>query len=145
MAAMGYAPTNDTERGLWNKGLKSLRQSEATPEQIAERCALYRDRYGPEIPLHPLALAKNWTQLYSPVPVVSVAMQDNQEVSSHATTRNCTRRHHLPFSCQADEEQPNTGQVDQRLAAGGQALVVFAEAAGASEPRNRPLNDPAAR
>jgi hypothetical protein len=63
VAAIGHGPSNDIERGKWNKGLKALRQSLATPEEITERCERYRERFGEDIPLHPVVLAKNWTEL----------------------------------------------------------------------------------
>ena len=42
--------------------------------------------------------------------------------------RNSTRRHHRPLSGQADEEQSETRHIDQRLAAGRQTFVIFAQA-----------------
>jgi hypothetical protein len=59
----GGGPSNDAERGKWNKGLKALRQSGATPEEIAIRAERYKRRFGESIPLNPMALAGNWTTL----------------------------------------------------------------------------------
>lgn len=67
LACDGNGPANDAERGKWNKGLKSLRQSGATPEEIALRAERYRRRYGDGIPLNPMALAGNWTPLATEV------------------------------------------------------------------------------
>jgi hypothetical protein len=88
VAAIGYAPSNDAERGKWNVGLKSLRQSNATPDEIADRCARYRERYGPEIPLHPLTLAKQWCEL-APVPVTTPS-PPHEEVTRHVTRTTTT-------------------------------------------------------
>ena len=63
----GAGPSNDAERGKWNKGLKALRQSGATPEEIAIRAERYKRRFGESIPLNPLALAGNWTILATEV------------------------------------------------------------------------------
>jgi hypothetical protein len=63
VAAIGHSPSNDIKRGVWNKGLKSLRQSRASPDEITERCERYRERFGGDIPLHPVVLAKHWTEL----------------------------------------------------------------------------------
>jgi hypothetical protein len=67
LACDGNGPANDAERGKWNRGLKSLRQSGATPEEIALRAERYRRRYGDGIPLNPMALAGNWTVLATEV------------------------------------------------------------------------------
>jgi hypothetical protein len=78
LACDGNGPANDAERGKWNKGLKSLRQSGATPEEIALRAERYRRRYGDGIPLNPMALAGNWT----------VLSKEIQEVHDHGHTGN---------------------------------------------------------
>jgi hypothetical protein len=67
VACGGNAPTNDVERGKWNKGLAALRQSGATPEEIGIRAVRYKRRYGEGIALNPMALAGNWTQLATDV------------------------------------------------------------------------------
>lgn len=74
----GKGPANDAERGKWNKGLKSLRQSGATAEEITIRAERYRRRYGEEIALNPLALANNWSTL----------SREMTEVSDHADSSN---------------------------------------------------------
>lgn len=51
----------------------------------------------------------------------------------------------LQDSRQSDEEQPDASHVDLRFTAHRRPLVVSTEAAGASKPRNRPLNDQTAR
>lgn len=79
---MGYSPANPAERGKWNKGLASLRACSATPTLIAERCATYRARFSPSIPLNPMSLAGNWTTLGLPFPGL--------EVSHHAKTSAAT-------------------------------------------------------
>ncbi|HET8909758.1 MAG TPA: hypothetical protein VFN11_22615 [Ktedonobacterales bacterium] len=63
----GIGPTNDVERGKWNKGLKALRKSGATPEEIAIRATRYKRRYGEQIALNPMALTGNWTTLATEV------------------------------------------------------------------------------
>jgi hypothetical protein len=67
VACNGNAPTNDVERGKWNKGLAALRQSGATAEEIGIRAVRYKRRYGEGIALNPMALAGNWTQLATDV------------------------------------------------------------------------------
>ncbi len=80
VACDGDGPSNDAERGKWNKGLKSLRQSGATPDEIAIRAERYRRRYGDGIPLNPMALASNWTPL----------SRETQEVHDYGHTGNHT-------------------------------------------------------
>ena len=48
-------------------------------------------------------------------------------------------------SSQATEEEADAGEVDQRLARGGQALVIFAHAAVATGPRQCSLDHPPSR
>jgi hypothetical protein len=91
VAAIGLAPSNDIERGKWNKGLKALRQSRATPEEITERCARYRQRFGVDIPLHPLVLAKLWTELSQEVNPYGATSSgrftgNNREIAARAST-----------------------------------------------------------
>jgi hypothetical protein len=43
-------------------------------------------------------------------------------------------------SSQATKEETDAGEIDQRFACGGQALIVFAHAAGATGPRQCPLH-----
>ena len=74
LACDGDGPTNSVERGKWNKGLAALRQSNATPEEIAIRAERYRRRYGEGIALNPMALASNW----------AVLAKDISEVTYHA-------------------------------------------------------------
>ena len=73
----GQGPSNSVERGKWNKGLAALRQSGATPEEIAIRAERYRRRYGEGIALNPMSLASNWTVL-------------RQEVTHHANNNTTT-------------------------------------------------------
>ena len=74
LACDGDGPTNSVERGKWNRGLAALRQSGATPEEIALRAERYRRRYGEGIALNPMSLASNWTVL-------------RQEVTHHADNK----------------------------------------------------------
>ena len=74
LACDGDGPTNSVERGKWNRGLAALRQSGATPEEIAIRAERYRRRYGEGIALNPMSLASNWTVL-------------RQEVTHHADNK----------------------------------------------------------
>lgn len=71
----GKGPSNNIERGKWNKGLAALRQSGATPEEISIRAARYRRRYGLDIALNPMSLASNWSILA-------------QEVTHHAANNH---------------------------------------------------------
>jgi hypothetical protein len=77
-ACGGITPSNKIERGKWNKGLAALRESEATPEDVAIRAERYKRRYGAEIALNPMALASNWTILA-------------QEVAHHARNTGSAR------------------------------------------------------
>lgn len=52
-------PTNDNERGRWNRACKLLRQSEATPEEIKARAARWRSEWSTAT-MTPLGLASNW-------------------------------------------------------------------------------------
>jgi hypothetical protein len=103
VVAIGYSPSNDAERGKWNAGLKSLRQSNATPDEIADRAAHYRERFGPEIPLHPFILARQWCEL---APVAQPLPQE--EVPRHATTTTTDTATPAPSvaSSQARQLQP---------------------------------------
>jgi hypothetical protein len=108
---MGYAPSNDAERGKWNAGLKSLRQSNATPEEIADRAARYRERFGPEIPLHPFILAKHWCEL-------SPSFAPHEEVPRHATNSTNTITDSTPAASAATTGQASGGpQVSRQLQA----------------------------
>ena len=49
-----------TERGRLNKAVKELREIGATPEQVRERAAIYRQRC-PDYFLTPQALVGNWS------------------------------------------------------------------------------------
>lgn len=60
---MGRAPSNRIERGKWNRGVAALKESGATAEEIGVRCGRYRKRFGTVVPLNPMALAGNWTEL----------------------------------------------------------------------------------
>lgn len=60
--ALGYGPATASERGAWNGALKQLREVDASPEDIADRCAEYRKRW-PKVALTPPALAKHWSEL----------------------------------------------------------------------------------
>lgn len=59
---LGFTPTNDAERGRWNKALKLLRQSGATPAQMHTRSAAFRRQY-PKATLTATALASHWGAL----------------------------------------------------------------------------------
>ncbi len=50
------------ERGRWNKACKSLREAEATPDQLRSAALAYRQHW-PGITMTPLAIAANWTIL----------------------------------------------------------------------------------
>jgi hypothetical protein len=70
IAAMGHngvAPSNRVERGKWAKGIQALKESLAAdgspPGEIGIRAQRYRARFGPSVPLNPMALAGNWTVL----------------------------------------------------------------------------------
>lgn len=56
------APVNDLERGRWNKALKYLRQSGATPASLVSRAAFYRAKW-PRVTCSPMALAAHWSEL----------------------------------------------------------------------------------
>jgi hypothetical protein len=49
------------------QGVKALRESGATPADIAIRSDRYKRRYGEQIALNPMALAGNWTTLATEV------------------------------------------------------------------------------
>ena len=66
------APTNDAERGRWNKACKLLRQSQAAPERIQEAANAYRRRW-PNADCNPMALATHWAEFGSDKPVKSAA------------------------------------------------------------------------
>lgn len=55
-------PTNESERGKWNRAVKLLRESSATPAEILRRAAAYRRRM-PNAAYTPLGLASNWASL----------------------------------------------------------------------------------
>jgi hypothetical protein len=58
-------PQTKSERGRFNRAVKELEDIEATPEDIAQRCSVYRRRW-PNITLTPQALTSNWTNLEQP-------------------------------------------------------------------------------
>lgn len=68
LVALGLpSPTNDNERGKWNKACRLLRQSGATPEDIRIRAGRYRQEWETRgIRLTPLALANNWSH-FAPI------------------------------------------------------------------------------
>jgi len=64
---VGFRPETESERMVWNTSLKSLRKAHATPEQMHERCAEYRERFsGVELTLP--ALLRHWGRLGVPRP-----------------------------------------------------------------------------
>jgi hypothetical protein len=71
MGLNGTAPSNRVERGKWAKGIQALKESLAAdgspPGEIGIRAARYRARFGPSVPLNPMALAGNWTTLASDI------------------------------------------------------------------------------
>ena len=60
--ATGIDVRNDLERGRVNKALKSLRECEATPDEIERAVSRYRKRW-PDIELTAMAIASNWSAL----------------------------------------------------------------------------------
>jgi hypothetical protein len=72
MGVNGAAPSNRVERGRWAKGIQALKESLAAdgspPTEIVTRAARYRSRFGSSVPLHPMALAGNWTTLATDIP-----------------------------------------------------------------------------
>lgn len=56
----GTTPTK-SERGAWNKAVADLRAAGATPLEVFDRCAAYRDRW-PNVSLTPTALARRWNE-----------------------------------------------------------------------------------
>lgn len=60
---IGHAPITRAERAAWQNWARQLVEARASPDEIRRRCALYRRRYGPEIPLTPKALVEHWSEL----------------------------------------------------------------------------------
>lgn len=58
-------PQTKSERGRFNRAEKELREIEASPQEIAQRCSVYRRRW-PSMTLTPQALTSNWTNLEQP-------------------------------------------------------------------------------
>lgn len=53
---------NSQERGRHNRAVKALKESGATPEQVAIRASAYRVKF-PNVALTPIALASHWSEL----------------------------------------------------------------------------------
>lgn len=88
----GNGPSNNVERGKWNKGLSALRQSGATPEEIAIRAERYRRRYGPDIALNPMALASNWTVLVKDISQEGTHHAANSRISAGSSGSSSAAR-----------------------------------------------------
>lgn len=106
IASMGAAPSNSVERGKWAKGIKALKESLAPPPadgspgpeitaevaaEIGVRARRYRMRYGSSVPLNPMALAGNWSQLAHDIPAQTVH-QEGQRYGHAGQTRQFTRQ-----------------------------------------------------
>lgn len=82
MGQNGRAPTNRVERGRWAKGIQALNESLAAdgspPTEIVTRARRYRARFGTGVPLHPMALAGNWTTLATDIPQATHGTQEGQ-------------------------------------------------------------------
>lgn len=87
VSCMDGGPTNDGERGKWNKGVKLLKQSGATTAEVLLRAQRFRDRFGPDIPLHPMSLALNWR----------ILSKDVTSTSARKETTNDERSRHTPY------------------------------------------------
>ena len=53
-------------RGQLNKACSELRDLSPSEDEIRKRAGLYREKYGEDIPLTPMALVKHWPQLNPP-------------------------------------------------------------------------------
>lgn len=117
IASMGGAPSNDVERGKWARGIKALRQSilgastvdgsgdgsaadgsaaiitEEQAREIVVRAGRYRQRFGGDVPLNPMALAGNWTELARVASAASegVAHERHASVGRRAEGRSAGR------------------------------------------------------
>jgi hypothetical protein len=91
---MGGLPTNQLESGKWAKGIQALKQSGATPEEVALRSQRFRSRFGPDIPLHPIVLANNWSLLAQEIP--HATHDPHRRNSPHRATTSGPRRSAQP-------------------------------------------------
>lgn len=62
-AALGFTPATDDERGKWNRGLKALRDAAVDPAEVGELVRAYRQRFGQDIPCHPVTLSNKLGEL----------------------------------------------------------------------------------
>lgn len=132
---MGGAPSNAVERGKWNKGLAALRESGATPDEIAARCVRYRERYGPSVALNPMALAGNWIVL---APSVAIALTDHP--SQHVLEAPYANAKATPYAVVASiypvsSHAARAGAAVARVPFAGQRRSGGQGAGGASAPR----------
>jgi hypothetical protein len=89
MGLNGAAPSNRVERGKWTRGIQALKESLAAegspPSEIITRARRYRTRFGRSVPLNPMALAGNWTQLATDIPLTG---QEGQRYGEFTAQRS---------------------------------------------------------